>query len=161
MFWCWRDPSVFALHQTTRFSSSFHSAGALLPSSSSCQGLLPVPCPCHPSASPTSSMAVQLILPKLQALPLFLLNSVLASLDLSSSSLGAFGILIPLSNVSGDPLRLLTDGDLITVPSTPSSSLLRNGLERQSSAGPCIPCGLGFTADPWKPEGNSGQFFPA
>lgn len=31
MLWGWRDPSVFAPHQTNRFSASFHSAGALFP----------------------------------------------------------------------------------------------------------------------------------
>lgn len=93
-------------------------------------------CPCHPSASPSSPMAVLLILPKLQTLPLFLLNSVLASLEPSSSSLGAFGILILLSNVSADPVRLLTDGDLIIVPSSPSSSSLRHGLEQAEQCRP-------------------------
>lgn len=108
------------------------SAKAPLPSPSSSQGLgpaalpLPVPLLCQLH----QLHVVQLILPKLQVLPLFLLNSVLAFLDPSSSSLGAFGILILPSNVSADPLSLLTDGDLIIFPSTPSSSSLRNGLEQ-------------------------------
>lgn len=114
------------------------SAKAPLPSPSSSQGLgpaalpLPVPLLCQLH----QLHVVQLILPKLQVLPLFLLNSVLAFLDPSSSSLGAFGILILPSNVSADPLSLLTDGDLIIVPSTPSSSSLRNGLEQAEQCRP-------------------------
>lgn len=46
--------------------------------------------------------------------------------------------------------------------SSPPSSSLRNGLEQAEQGRPLhLPSGLGFTADPWKPEGNSGQFFPA
>lgn len=128
-------------------------------SSSSIILLLPGPgfcCPCPARATP-----LPLLLPQLQALPLFVLNSLLAFLDPSSSSLGAFGILILLSNVSADPLRLLTDGDLIIVPSTPSSSSLRNGLEQAEQCRPlCLSLWTGIYCRSLEARGKLRPIFP-
>lgn len=94
-------------------------------------GLLPFPCQPHQlhacAADPSQAPSFAFVF--VHFCPGFFL-------DPSSSSLGAFGILILLSNVSADPLRLLTDGNLIIVPSTPSSSLLRSRLEQAEQCRP-------------------------
>lgn len=166
---CWHrvasdTPAVggpFSLYIRQPDFQPLSSAKAPLPSPSSSQGLgpaalpLPVPLLCQ-----LHQLHV-VILPKLQALPLFLLNSVLAFLDPSSSSLGAFGILILPSNVSADPLSLLTDGDLIIVPSTPSSNSLRNGLEQAEQCRPLrLSLWTGIYCRSLKARGKLRPIFP-